>query len=192
VLDWSPLNSQNTNATLLFAGGIGPYLSGVASVFRCPTDFVLSPEQREAGWHSRVRSVSMNAMVGDAGEFTASGTNVNNPHYRQFLSITDIPRPSDIFVFIEEHPDTLRDGYFINKAYSGKWQDLPASYHNGGANVSFADGHIEWHKWLRGSTRQPAQAFALEFPLVSEDPDFAWVMQHTSIRRHEGYQAASH
>src|SRR5689334_7701471 len=86
VLDWTSSNSQNTNSALLFAGGIGPYLSGVENVYRCPNDFVLSIWQEQAGWRSRVRSYSMNAMVGDAGDFMSGGSNTNNPHYRQFLT----------------------------------------------------------------------------------------------------------
>lgn len=191
VLDWSPLNAQNTNTSLLFAGGIGPNLGGVANVYRCPTDFVLSQEQQDAGWRSRVRSISMNAMVGDAGEFTTSGVNVNNPNYRQFFTITDIPQPSDIFVFIEEHPDSLRDGYFLNSYNKGvyQWRDLPASYHNGGANIAFADGHVEWHQWRRGSTRQPAKAFVggdvpmLPMSLDKGDrADFYWLINRTSVK----------
>jgi hypothetical protein len=41
----------------------------------------------------------MNAMVGDAGEFTTQGFNTNNPAYQQFFALTEIPQPSDIFVF---------------------------------------------------------------------------------------------
>ena len=127
----------------------------------------------------------MNLMVGDAGVFSASGANTNNPYYRQFFTTTEIPRPSDIFVFIEEHPDTLDDGYFLNKPYNTQWIDLPASYHTGGANVAFADGHVEHHKWMLGSTRRPPLANVLPYPLTLDDGvvDYSWVMQHMSIRR---------
>jgi prepilin-type processing-associated H-X9-DG protein/prepilin-type N-terminal cleavage/methylation domain-containing protein len=185
VLDWST-DPMNTNVALLFAGGIGSYLSGQKNVYRCPADYALSDEQRKLGWDSRVRSYSMNAMIGDAGEFTTEGFNTNNPSYQQFFSFAEIPRPSDIFVFIEEHPDTLRDGYFLNNAYSYQWTDLPASYHSGGANLVFADGHAEYQKWKIGSTRVPPQPLAFNPDHVLEGPerrDFYWLMQRTSIRR---------
>ena len=183
VLDWST-DSMNTNTALLFLGGIGPYLSQQPEVYRCPSDSVLSPEQASLGWRSRVRSYSMNAMVGDAGEFTTQGFNTNNPSYQQFFALTEIPQPSDIFVFIEEHPDSLRDGYFLNKAYSNRWKDLPASYHSGGANLVFADGHAEYQRWKVGSTRVPPRPLAFEPDGTLEDArDFSWLMQHTSIKR---------
>ncbi|MCI0744186.1 MAG: prepilin-type N-terminal cleavage/methylation domain-containing protein [Verrucomicrobia subdivision 3 bacterium] len=187
VLSWE-LDSDNTNTALLFAGGIGPYLGAATEVYRCPTDFVLSDRQRDAGWRSRVRSYSMNAMVGDAGEFTVGGTNVNNPHYRQFYSITEMPQPSDIFVFVEEHPHSLRDGYFLNNPYVSEWNDLPASYHNGAANLAFADGHVETHRWVDGSTRHPARAYSVILPLALDKAtprtDFKWLMQRTSTKLH--------
>jgi prepilin-type processing-associated H-X9-DG protein/prepilin-type N-terminal cleavage/methylation domain-containing protein len=184
VMDWTD-NPMNTNTALLFAGGIGPYLGGVDNVFRCPSDFALSDWQRQLGWRSRVRSYSMNLMVGDAGDFSASGSNTNNPSYRQFFTTAEISQPSDIFVFIEEHPDTLDDGYFLNKPYSTNWIDLPASYHSGGANVAFADGHVEQHKWVVSSTRYPARAHILPYPLTLDGgaADYSWVVQHMSIKR---------
>ena len=46
----------------------------------------------------------MNAMVGNAGNFIANGVNINNPDYTQFFKITQIPQPTEIFVFLDEHP----------------------------------------------------------------------------------------
>jgi prepilin-type processing-associated H-X9-DG protein/prepilin-type N-terminal cleavage/methylation domain-containing protein len=185
VLDWST-DPMNTNRALLFAGGLGPYLSKQHEVYRCPSDAALSPQQLALGWRSRVRSYSMNAMVGDAGEFTTQGFNTNNPAYQQFFALTEIPQPSDIFVFIEEHPDSLRDGYFLNSAGSHQWTDLPASYHSGGANLVFADGHAEYQRWKVASTRVPPRPLAFEPDRTLEGPerrDFYWLMQRTSVRR---------
>ena len=78
VMSWE-LDSDNTNSVLLTQGGIGPYTSRSAKIYRCPNDTVVSDLQAGQGWSARVRSLSMNAMVGDAGEFSRSGANVNNP-----------------------------------------------------------------------------------------------------------------
>ncbi len=183
VMSWE-LDSDNTNTALLSAGGLGPYLSGVTSVFRCPADHVLSQVQKEAGWDSRVRSVSMNAMLGNAGEFLAGSVNTNNPGYRQFFRMSDVPQPSQIFAFVEEHPDSINDGYFINRFYHYEWIDLPASYHNGGANFVFADGHAEFQRWRNARTMPPAFPDAAQLPKdipYAEREDFYWVLSHTSI-----------
>ena len=182
VLNWE-LDSDNTNLTLNTDAALGPYVSRNAMVFQCPTDHVLSSIQREAGWNGRSRSISMNAMVGDAGQFTLGGTNVNNPDYRQFLKLEQISAPSDIFVFVEEHPDSINDGYFLNKISYQGWTDLPASYHNGAANLSFSDGHSEIHTWLVPSTKRPARPDAAGLPFLlnpNERADWYWLLRHTS------------
>lgn len=188
LMNWE-IDPDNTNSALLLQGGLGPYLSGVGSVHKCPTDSALSDLQRRASWDGRVRSISMNAMVGDAGAFTTGETNVNVPGYRQFLRGCQIPDPARIFVFIEEHPDSINDGYFLNNPRSYEWIDLPASYHEGGANLAFADGHVEIHKWRIGSTKPPPKPDAVSLPMAvspDQDEDYDWLMERTSLIRSYG------
>ena len=131
----------------------------------------------------------MNAMVGNAGSASAGGTNANNPYYVQFFKITSIPEPADIFVFLDEHPDSINDGYFLNRAYYPQWIDLPASYHNGSASFSFADGHAQTHRWLLPKTKPPALPDAAQ-PLPSgvlpsgERTDLQWVLDRMSVERY--------
>ncbi len=189
VLDWE-LSPDNTNSAALLASGIGPYTGGSASVYRCPTDFNVSSIQSSAGWDKRARSYSMNAMVGDAGITTQQGYNENNPAYLQFFNHTSIPRPSDIFMFIEEHPNTIQDGYFLNRSDTPEWKDLPSSDHDGSGVLSFADGHSEMHRWRRASTRQPVQPGVVLPPkaLKSYDlQDFLWVLSTMSVERKPEY-----
>lgn len=183
VMSWE-LDSDNTNTIWLTQGGIGPYASSTAKVYRCPSDSVVSDIQAQAGWKARVRSISMNAMVGNAGQFILAGANVNNPDYKQFLTVGQIPQPARIFVLTEEHPDSINDGYFLNKPDSMQWMDLPASYHNGAVNLAFADGHLESHKWRFASTQPPARPDAahLPFPVpAAERGDYDWLMDRTTL-----------
>jgi prepilin-type N-terminal cleavage/methylation domain-containing protein/prepilin-type processing-associated H-X9-DG protein len=183
VMSWNS-DPDNTNVWLVTKGGVGQYTGPSAKIYRCPTDWVLSDVQASKGWTARVRSISMNAMVGDAGEFSRSGANVNNPYYRQFFKLTQIPEPSQIFVFIEEHPDSINDGYFINKFYTKRWMDLPASWHGGAVNLTFADGHAEAHKWRFSSTQPPARPDAAHLPFnvpTDQAGDFDWLMARTSV-----------
>jgi prepilin-type processing-associated H-X9-DG protein len=198
VLDWN-LTSDNTNTLLLTEAALGSYVAKSVATYHCPSDFVLSQRQKRAGWQYRVRSYSMNASVGDAGSFSSSGVNANNPGYVQFFKLTTIPRPSDIFAFLDEHPDSIGDGYFLNKvntraaaasyynssSYSEtEWLRLPASYHNGAASFSFTDGHSEIHRWKFASTKPPPQPDAAGLPIdisSGQDGDFNWVAQRMSI-----------
>jgi len=186
VLDWE-LSSDNTNLAKISEAALGAYANKATAHYRCPSDKVLSFIQRHAGWTGRVRSYSMNAMVGNAGEVSDAGFNRNNPEYIQFFSLSAIPRPANIFVFLDEHPDSINDGYYLNKQDEWRWIDLPASYHNGAASFAFADGHSETHRWLLSSTKQPARPDAVKLPLKlpqSEWGDFDWLAARMSIEKY--------
>jgi prepilin-type N-terminal cleavage/methylation domain-containing protein/prepilin-type processing-associated H-X9-DG protein len=188
VMTWEQ-DSDNTNTVLLTQGGIGPYTGGAAKIYRCPSDHAVSDVQAQVGWSARVRSISMNAMVGNAGQFTLSGKNVNNPNYQQFFKLGQIPQPSQIFVFIEEHPHSINDGYFLDYPDTSRWYDLPASYHNGAANLTFADGHLATHRWILASTKPPPRPDALKLPFPvapaqlkpDERADFDWLMARMTL-----------
>jgi prepilin-type N-terminal cleavage/methylation domain-containing protein len=199
VMDWY-LSSDNTNLATITGASLGPYLGGVTSMFHCPSDQALSAMQSAAGWAQRIRSYSMNAMVGNAGDASASGVNVNNPGYKQFFKITQILHPTEIFVFLDEHPDSIADGYFLNRdtltanglysyAAAGEWLDLPASYHNLSTAFSFADGHASLHHWLKATTIRPAVPHAANLPIqipaspAGEKADFEWVLEHMSTEK---------
>ena len=182
VMSWE-LDSENTNTAFLVKSPLAPYWGRSADLLRCPADRVLSDLQRAAGWKNRVRSFSMNAMVGDAGPNVVLGGNVLNPGYKQFITMQEIAHPSGIFVFLDEHPDSIGDGYFYNNEEEAEWIHLPASYHNGAGSFSFADGHVESHRWISINTKQPAKpdAVPLPMPIHSESSDFEWLAERTSV-----------
>jgi prepilin-type N-terminal cleavage/methylation domain-containing protein/prepilin-type processing-associated H-X9-DG protein len=186
VMDWDEANEDNTNTFTITESAMGPYTKN-PTIYRCPADHVVSERQAQFGWSARVRSYSMNAMIGDAGELSRLGFNLNNSNYIQFFRVTSIPQPANIFVFLDEHPDSINDGYFINKVYNSNWFDLPASYHNGAASFSFADGHGEVHAWRYDSTKPPPRpdaAYPLPKPVPSnERGDLRWVTSHMSVER---------
>lgn len=181
-MDWE-LTPSNTNLDFLNQSIFASYATGLAA-YRCPADHALSDVQKAAGWSSRVRSISMNAMVGDPGTMLQNGVNLNNPSYQQFVRESDFRDPSSVFVFLDEHPDSIDDGYFQNNADVLQWFDLPGSYHFGGGSFSFADGHTEIHRWQSGNTVRPPVPGAFDGP-VNVDPndrvDFDWVIRHMSI-----------
>jgi prepilin-type N-terminal cleavage/methylation domain-containing protein/prepilin-type processing-associated H-X9-DG protein len=194
IMDWSE-SPSNTNRVLNADAALGSYLSQESRIFRCPSDFALSAPQRKLGWSSRSRSISMNAMVGDAGKFKTDDGNVNNPNYRQFLKLGEFTSASSIFVFIEEHPDSINDGYFLNRVQTNQWNDLPASWHNGSGDLSYGDGHVESHRWLRASTRKPARPEGADLPMNlthADAGDFYWLMKRTSTYEDEDQDEYKH
>ena len=116
--------------------------------------------------------------MGNPGELT----NRFNPLYVQFYKLADFRAPASFFVFLDEHADTINDGFFVNLLEEGNWGNWPGSYHNRAANLAFADGHIETHRWLiPGTVRPVLQARFPAFPAVPAT-DFEWLKARTSYK----------
>lgn len=174
VQDWLD-GEDNTNLVYLSHGKLGTYASRATAIFKCPTD-------REPALNGqRIRSVSMNAQVGNPGELT----NRFNPSYLQFFKQAAIPKPSNLFVFLDEHCDTLNDGFFVNRLDEYEWGNLPGSYHQGAANLSYADGHVDGHRWVVATTVQPAHKNVVKNTKIAANPptDFDWLKERTSVPR---------
>jgi prepilin-type N-terminal cleavage/methylation domain-containing protein/prepilin-type processing-associated H-X9-DG protein len=173
VLDWNQ-SEGNTNLALLTSGKLAPHLGRSTGIYKCPSD------KSVAANGPRIRSMAMNSLVGDPGVLT----NQFNPDYWQFFKMSDIRNPSQIFVFIDEHPDTINDGFFMNRLDKFEWGNLPASYHNGAASLSFADGHAASHRWSVPNTIRPArQGGAAEGVPATSSADYDWLKAHSSIRK---------
>jgi prepilin-type N-terminal cleavage/methylation domain-containing protein/prepilin-type processing-associated H-X9-DG protein len=182
---------QITNADLVRLAGLGAYVGGNLGVYKCPADHYLSPLQQRAGWAARPRSMSMNAYFGPYNPTWTSEANNFFPAYRQFLKLSSVPNPANLYVMLDEHPDSINDGYFLNDANPATlhyWGDLPASYHNGACGFSFADGHSEIHKWRSWVTIQPVRYTGgfQQWPF-SSDPnghfDAEWITARMSVPR---------
>ncbi len=167
-MDWTTA-SDNTNTTLLRLGLLGSYMGGSVGSYKCPADQFLSSQQQAAHFQQRVRSYSMNCFTGlfsdgptdGAGgpgsgtDYTYQGINQFNNAWPQYIKLSRIPQPANIYVFLDEHPCSINDGYFDTGTQGSPsspttWNgsDVPASYHNGAAGFAFSDAHSEIHKWL--------------------------------------------
>ncbi len=188
VMSWDT-NPMNTDTLLIKNGVLSRYVGGNLGVYKCPGDNFVSAAQRAAGMSGRTRSMSMNAFFGPynsnpAGAW-ASGRNAFLTNYRQWLKLTSVGKPSDIFVILDEHGDSINDGYFLNNPLGAtKWGDAPASYHGGAGGISFADGHSEIHKWKSSTSK-----FAVTMTTAYNPPTFdvagrddnRWLMERTAV-----------
>jgi prepilin-type processing-associated H-X9-DG protein len=185
ILDWSA-NPDNTNTLYLtderYGSLLTTYVGKSIKIFWCPTDTYLSGSQRSLGWQNRVRSVAMDAAVGDGIKYT------NFPGWTSFYwakknSDLIAPGPSMSWVFIDEHPDSIDDAILYTNAGltngTGVFTELPACDHGGACGVGFADGHAEVHKW-----RDPTTAHIVKYQTINQvsvvnNVDLAWLAQRT-------------
>jgi prepilin-type N-terminal cleavage/methylation domain-containing protein/prepilin-type processing-associated H-X9-DG protein len=182
VMDWST-DISNTNVLWVKNGVMGRYTSGAVGVYKCPADVYLSPPQRAQGWSQRNRSLSMNSFFGRFSTSYSGNTHYFLTQYKLWLKQAQVPKPAKTWLFLDEHPDSINDGYFVNNDTATSWQDIPASYHNGACGFSFADGHAEIKKWLSATSRYPVQYF---YPSqktfdTAGQADFQWYRERTGM-----------
>jgi len=180
-LDW--LNSpDNINAHQMVDtnSALGQYALN-AGIYKCPADKL--PAQNGP----RVRSVSLNAALGGNADLSQNvSPNRDYINARKVTQLTS-PGPTDTFVFLDEHPDSINDGTFhvipgLAPA-NYKWRDLPASYHyGGGANFSFVDGHSEIKKWQDGRTKKPITKSNFTGLNVRGSADYQWITDRMPYR----------
>ncbi len=143
-------------------GLLFPYSKTVA-IYKCPGDRT-----------PNYRSMSMNAWmnpINTEGKLSSA--------YVIFRKQSNIMRPADTWVTIDENEKEINDGWFlIRPEASGTWtsQDKPAAYHNNSGGVSFADGHSETKKWrdgrILGSSTSDRPTFA---------GDLIWMAERTTV-----------
>jgi prepilin-type N-terminal cleavage/methylation domain-containing protein/prepilin-type processing-associated H-X9-DG protein len=172
VQDWLA-SDDNTNLTFLSDSKLGPFANHATKIYKCPSDRQPAPNGE------RIRTMSMNAMVGNPGELT----NRFNPLYLQFYKSADVPQPSNFFVFLDEQADTLNDGFFVNRLDDYMWGNVPGSYHNGSMNLSFVDGHVESHRWVVPQTIVPVRGARIDKIAAQPTTDFEWLKIRTSIKK---------
>jgi prepilin-type N-terminal cleavage/methylation domain-containing protein/prepilin-type processing-associated H-X9-DG protein len=172
IEDWAAAE-DNTNVALILSGKLAPYVSQATSLYKCPADRSLAANG------PRIRSMSLNSLVGEPG----LALDQFNPNYVQYFKLTQISRPAMTFGFLDEHPDSINDGFFVNSYDDMKWNNLPASYHNGSANLHFTDGHVESHRWTADTVR-PAQPGGYPVGFVPNPrTDWDWLKERAGERK---------
>ena len=181
VMSFANNDNYNTNSDYLTTLPLtsppllGPYVAKSVGIYHCPADHSQAPGQLS----SRVRSYSMNGFVGSPTPDLLDAT-----PYMVFRKIGDLWKPANIFVFLDEHPDSIDDGWYIfctgsDPTEHSQWSDLPASSHGGACGISFADGHSEIHKWRATATVQPVNNAGTFNSNVGSDPtDIQWLADH--------------
>lgn len=182
IEDWNGANRDNTDVTnTLMKGVIWKYTGGSEKIYKCPADVYTTPGAKSV---PRLRSNSMSAWCGmNEGKATWFG---NSPPWRMFLKTGDFAAPSDTWVLVDEHPDSMNDGFFCTQMNpapnlaAAELPDCPASYHNGACGFSFADGHSEIHKWKDNRTKPPVKRAGYSPGSQSNNQDVGWLWSKTT------------
>jgi prepilin-type N-terminal cleavage/methylation domain-containing protein/prepilin-type processing-associated H-X9-DG protein len=127
----APLDTNEISAasSLLFIYNTQP------AIYHCPAD-----QSTVTGFPGLLRKRSYN--------LSNSANCAADDHFRKF---TEIKAVTQLFIFIDTDPDEIWDSTFGVLPQGSYWQDywldVPADRHQRGANLSFADGHVERWTW---------------------------------------------
>jgi prepilin-type N-terminal cleavage/methylation domain-containing protein/prepilin-type processing-associated H-X9-DG protein len=143
----------DTTPTNIQRGALFSYNRSL-SIYRCPAD---TSTVRDEGKTPRTRSISMSC-------FMNFQPNLADSNYRfcwHSLGQIRDPGPAQALVFVDQHEKSIDDQSMGISAPSvwqagwivpWTWWEFPATRHNNGGTVSFADGHAEAWRWLEGNT----------------------------------------
>ncbi len=196
-LDFSS-NRNNVDKGLLIdpkkGALLGKYLQN-AEVFKCPADKSTVKIGKEI--IPRIRSISMSQSFGrNPSEGGGAGQWLPYSSFRTYMKESDmgVPGASNLFVFLDEHPNSINDAAFAVKCDArdggARMIDWPASFHNGAAGFAFGDGHAEVKKWLdkrtivphKNSNGMPSPPGGLN-KAAPNSPDVAWMQDRASARK---------
>jgi prepilin-type N-terminal cleavage/methylation domain-containing protein/prepilin-type processing-associated H-X9-DG protein len=196
-LDFSS-NRNNVDKGLLLdpkkGALLGKYLQN-AEVFKCPADMSTVRIGKET--LPRIRSISMSQSFGrNPSQGGGAGQWLPYSTYLNYVKEGDManPGPSNLFVFLDEHPNSINDAAFAVKCDArgpqARMIDWPASFHNGAAGFAFGDGHAEIKKWQdkrtivphKNSNGMPSPPGGLN-RAAPNSPDVEWMQDRASARR---------
>ena len=144
-------------------------------VYRCPADRT----EVKAGV-AQVRSYSLNAYLGWTGPWEPR----LSPLYQVFSKHSQMVGrvPAQVFLFQDVHPKSICHPYFGMHMAEDSFFNFPSSVHGRGGVISFADAHVEGHRWQDIRT---VTAFSPDYHHhVDSSPgnvDLAWLRERTSV-----------
>jgi hypothetical protein len=136
---------EATNTDLLLAGKLYAYNRN-PRIYHCPGDKGVILQNKVV---PSVRSYSMNSFMG-ARKPQAGPLVANAERFVSFYAKdSEIPRPSTLWVLLDEDERSINDGFFVTDPTAHVWIDFPAHSahrHDFTFALDFADSHAEiWH-----------------------------------------------
>jgi prepilin-type N-terminal cleavage/methylation domain-containing protein/prepilin-type processing-associated H-X9-DG protein len=172
---------HDTNTALLWNSDYALFATYLraSTVYHCPSDeseVVYSGQS-----YVKLRSYCLNAFMGWTGDWL----NIPGaPTCRMFEKGTDVIEPSRFFTFQDVYPKSICATIFA----VAMWEENDIVYnypfiaHNKGGVVSFADGHVEWHRWQDPRTLSPASLnYHGHSDSLPNNPDIKWLKYHATI-----------
>jgi prepilin-type N-terminal cleavage/methylation domain-containing protein/prepilin-type processing-associated H-X9-DG protein len=147
-----------------------------AAVYKCPADSTFINQYNVIYPH--VRSMSMNAWLAPTTLYADI-----SPQPASYTKQSNLINPgaANLWVFIDENPNSINDAFFVCAAPGyPDWSDCPASWHNNAGGMVYADGHAQIKKWTDPVVLNAKTAWATGTPGTVNNPDLPFLEAATS------------
>jgi hypothetical protein len=134
-----------------------------------------------------MRSYALNSYIGTPGANVVRPLDLNGA-YRVYMKSSELAAnsPADRFVFADVNPGNICTPGFGVDMNLRNIIHYPSVLHTGAGILTFADNHIETHKWRDPRTNRklpgPAQYIPHSDP-VSNNQDIKWLAERTTSRK---------
>jgi prepilin-type N-terminal cleavage/methylation domain-containing protein/prepilin-type processing-associated H-X9-DG protein len=135
---------RDTTSANLRLGTLFPYVGNV-KVYWCPND--RSSVTNHPGM-LRARSYFLSGYLNGVDR-------KNHPRVlaRIRTKFSQLKQPAEVWSFLDGSEGTISGGaclvWPLGSKYGNEWFSQPSDRHDGGANLAFTDGRVDWHKWRR-------------------------------------------
>ncbi|HEV8544201.1 MAG TPA: type II secretion system protein [Verrucomicrobiae bacterium] len=162
--------SALTNDTALIDPRVSLFAKYVQSkaIYKCPEDKAVEGPKKTP----HARSYSMNSYIAPV----KSAQNLDETGWAVFRKSTDFVNPSATFLTMDVYPDTLCMPHFRVLMGEEQWFHAPSNLHKGLGVISFADAHVESHRWVN---LHFAKNVRHNIP-APKSPDLSWVKARTT------------
>lgn len=182
----SETTAENYVANGLKTGPLGNYCANAAA-YHCPGDTrVKTIGVGKPGWAYDSYSKTQNAGGEGYDNYWGAGAT--------YSKLTAIANPTLTFIFMEDSDSAntrYNNGTWVQtwllssppRPSSFTWTDPPVIYHGNVSTCAFADGHVEFHKWIDPKLivagQNEARGISASYPTAStSSSDYQYVYDH--------------
>ena len=149
-------------------------------IYKCPAD--------RAEWNYRgrmedeLRSYAMNMFMA-TGNGNVEEPLIGAPTFKVYSKVNMVANdlPADRFIFMDVHPNSICTPAFGLDMSVDEWIHMPSALHGPGV-VTFADSHVESHKWVDPVTLRGCPNGNPHGNSAPGSKDLQWVRAHATSR----------
>ena len=176
-----------TNHQYLIGGNFALFAPLIPNgqIYKCAADRTTWPLWSSGNTRvPELRSYAMNSYIGSARIISPLEINANYRLYKKSAQL-EADSPANRFVFSDVNPANICTPAFGVDVTLTRWIHYPSGLHRQRSVMTFADGHLEVHRWRDGRTlpRLMTGTYIGHANSAIGNPDLKWIAERTTSKR---------